>query len=366
MISYLEIDLQLFADEKKEPATPRRRQMAREKGQIFISQDLTSAVSILLTVLTLRFSLRFSAGVLAKKSSQIWSLAPPGDPTFGWAHKVVNDVVITFLLAALPVMAAALVFGVSMSLLQVGFLVKPALILPDLKRLNPLEGLKRIFSRRTLQSLVKSFAKIGLVGLVAWNTVKSVWPQISALVVSNLSQSVAIVSDTIGKLLINSSILLIVIGVLDYVYQWWEYEKSLRMTHQEIKEEMKDTEGKPEVRQAIRQRQRQIAMRRMMQDVPSADVVLVNPTHYAVALRYRLEEDPAPVVVAKGLNQVALRIRAIAEENSVYVMEDPSLAQALYHAVDIGQLIPEELYQAVAEVLAYVYRLSGKMPLEGT
>lgn len=366
MISYSEIDLQLFAEEKKEPATPRRRQMAREKGQIFMSQDLTSAVSIFFAVLALKFSLKFTAGVLAKKSSQIWSFSSPGNPTFGWAHKAMNDVVITFLLATFPVMAAALVFGVSTSVLQVGFSVKPALLLPNLKRLNPLEGLKRIFSRRALQSLVKSLAKICLVGLVAWNTVKPVWPQIAALIVSDLSQSVAIVYETIGKLLINSSILLILIGVLDYAYQWWEYEKSLRMTHQEIREEMKDTEGKPEVRQAIRQRQRQIAMSRMMQDVPSANVVLVNPTHYAVALRYRVEEDPAPVVVAKGLNQVALRIRAIAEENSVFVMEDPSLAQALYHAVDVGQLIPEKLYQAVAEVLAYVYRLSGKMPLEGT
>ena len=143
-----------------------------------------------------------------------------------------------------------------------------------------------------------------------------------------------------------------------------EYEKSLRMTLQEIKEEVKDTEGKPEVRQAIRRRQRQISMRRMMQDVPTADVVLTNPTHYAVALKYNMEEDNAPKVVAKGLDELALRIRALAEENKVHIVEDPPLAQALYRAVDVGEELPEELYQAVAQVLAYVYRLSGRMPLE--
>ncbi|HHY11834.1 MAG TPA: flagellar biosynthesis protein FlhB [Firmicutes bacterium] len=366
MTLYREVDLQLFAEEKSQPATPRRRQLARERGQVFSSQDLTSAVSILFAVLTLKFTLKFSAGVVAQKSSQIWASMPSGAPGIGWAANAMKDVMATFFLAGFPVMAAAVVFGVGTSLLQVGFMAKPGLLLPDVNRLNPLEGFKRIFSRRSLQALFKSLAKTLLIGLVAWNTAKSVWPQLSALVITDLAQSVSIVAQSVSNILVNSSILLIFIGVLDYVYQWWEYEKSLRMTYQEVKEEIKDTEGKPEVRQAIRQRQRQISMRRMMQDVPSADVVLINPTHYAVALKYSMEEDAAPKVVAKGLNELALRIRAIAEENRVYVFEDPPLAQALYHAVDIGEMIPEELYQAVAQVLAYVYRLSGMMPMEGT
>ncbi len=365
MTSYTEIDLQLFSDEKKEPATPRRRQMARDKGQVFSSQDLTSAVSIFCAVIALKLSLKFSTGLITRKSSEIWSASIPPEPSIEWASKAMADVLLTFGLASLPVMAAATVFGIGASVLQVGFSANPNLLLPDFKRLNPLEGFKRIFSRRSLQALGRSIAKILLVSMVTWRTIKSVWPQLSALMIADLPQSTAIVARAIERILINSSIALIAIGALDYVYQWWEYEKSLMMSHQEIKEEMKDTEGKPEVRQAIRQRQRRIAMRRMMQEVPSADVVLVNPTHYAVALKYDMEQDPAPKVVAKGLDNLALRIRALAEESNVYIMEDPPLAQALYRAADIGDLIPEDLYQAVAQVLAYVYQVSGRAPVEG-
>jgi len=365
MTSIWDIDLQLFAQEKEHPATSRRRQLARERGQVFSSQDLTSAVSILFAVLALRFTLKFSVEVVAEKASQIWAAGPTGAPTIGWALSAIRDVMITWLLAVFPVMAAALVFGAGTSMLQVGFMVKPQLLAPDINRLNPLEGLKRIFSRRSLQMLLKSLAKVLLIGSVVWSTVKAEWSQLSALMIAGLGHSVSTVRQIVGRILLNSSVLLVGIGVVDYVYQWWEYEKSLRMSLQEIKEELKDTEGKPEVRQAIRRRQRQIAMRRMMQEVPTADVVVTNPTHYAVALRYKMEEDNAPKVVAKGLDEIALRIRAIAEENKVDVVEDPPLAQALYHAVDIGEEIPEELYQAVAQVLAYVYRLSGRMPMEG-
>jgi flagellar biosynthetic protein FlhB len=366
MTGYFEIDLQLFSEERKESATPRRRQMAREKGQIFFSQDLASSVSIFFAVLTLKYSLKFSTAFLARKSAEIWMSSAPPNPGMEWASKAVKDVAITFMLATLPVMAASTVFGITASVLQVGFSAKPALLLPDFKRLNPLEGFKRIFSRRSLQALCRSLAKIFLVGLLTWNTVKSIWPQLSFLMVTDLARSVSVIIGSIEKVLINSSILLMGIGVLDYGYQWWEYEKSLMMTGQEVKEEMKDTEGKPEVRQAIRQRQRRVAMGRMMQDVPSADVVLVNPTHYAVALKYNIDEDVAPKVVAKGLNELALRIRALAEENSVCIMEDPPLTQALYRAVEVGDVVPEELYQAVAQVLAYVYRVSGKVAVEGT
>jgi flagellar biosynthetic protein FlhB len=365
MISHWEIDLQLFAEEKEHPATPRRRQLARERGQVFSSQDLTSAVSILFAVLTLKYTMTFSTRVVAEKASQIWASKPTGAPTIGWASAAMKDVLIAWILAIFPVMAAALVFGAGTSMLQVGFMVRPQLLAPDLKRLNPIEGFKRIFSRRSLQALLKSLAKVLLIGLVVWNTVKSEWAQLSALMITDLTHSVSTVKQLVETMLLNSSVMLVAIGVADYVYQWWEHEKSLRMTLQEMKEEVKDTEGKPEVRQAIRRRQRQISMRRMMQDVPTADVVLTNPTHYAVALKYNMEEDNAPKVVAKGLDELALRIRALAEENKVHIVEDPPLAQALYRAVDVGEEIPEELYQAVAQVLAYVYRLSGRMPLEG-
>ncbi|MBP8613384.1 MAG: flagellar biosynthesis protein FlhB [Firmicutes bacterium] len=365
MITNIDMDLQLFSAEKKEPATPKRRQMAKEKGQVFSSQDLTAAISILCATFALKYSVRLSAEIIGKKATQIWAYYPASPWGIEWACKALNDVVITLILASLPVMAVALVFGMVASIFQVGFSFRTNLILPDFKRLNPLEGFKRIFSKRSLEGLAKSILKIVLVGLVGWNTLKDVWPQLAGLLVADLPQSVKIVSTSIESVLINSSILLVSIGVVDYAYEWWEFEKSIMMTRQEIIEEFKDTEGKPEVKQALRQRQRRIAMSRMMQDVPSADVVLVNPTHYAVALRYDMNKDAAPKVVAKGINQVAFRIRRVAEENDVFVVEDPTLTQSIYWAVDIGEMIPKELYEAVAQVLAYVYHVSGKLDAEG-
>jgi flagellar biosynthetic protein FlhB len=176
---------------------------------------------------------------------------------------------------------------------------------------------------------------------------------------------VEITGTTLDRLVMNCSVFLIAAGGLDYLYQWWENERSLMMTEKEVRDEARDADIKPEVKSAIRSRQRQIARKRMMQDVPKADVVVVNPTHYAVALKYDAAEGPAPVVVAKGLDDLALRIRKIAEEAGVQVVQNPPLARALYRAADVGEMIPEELYKAVAEVLAYVYRVSGRMPGEG-
>ena len=365
MTTYMDIDLQLFSAEKKEPATPKRRQMAKEKGQVFASQDLTSAISMLCAAFALKYSTRFSAEIIGKKAAQIWAYYPGSPWGIEWACKALNDAVITLILASLPIMTAALVFGTMTSMFQVGFSFRTNMILPDFKRLNPLEGFKRIFSKRSLEGLAKSILKIVLVGLVGWNTLKDIWPQLAGLLVVDLPQSVNIVWTSIENILINSSILLVLIGVVDYLFEWWEFEKSIMMTRQEIIEEFKDTEGKPEVKQAIRQRQRRIAMNRMMQDVPSADVVLVNPTHYAVALRYDMAKDAAPKVVAKGTDQVAFRIRSVAEQSDVFVFEDPVLTQSIYWAVDIGEMIPEELYEAVAQVLAYVYHVSGKLDAEG-
>ncbi|HHW18196.1 MAG TPA: flagellar biosynthesis protein FlhB [Firmicutes bacterium] len=366
MTDYLELDLQLFAEDKKEPATPRRRQMAREKGQIFSSQDLVSAVSVFFAVIALRLGFQHTSDLIAKRSVEIWSSLPPPEPTIGWAVAVLRDVFGLAATASAPVVAAAALFAFGASVAQVGLNFRPALLAPDLARINPLAGMARLFSRRSLETCLRSLVKVAIVSFLAWNTLRRVWPELSALVIRDLVSSLGLIKEVLEKVLLNCSVFLVFTGILDYVYQWWEYEKSLMMTPREIKDEMKDTEGKPEVKAAIRSRQRQLARRRMMQEVPKADVVVVNPTHYAVALRYKIESDPAPVVVAKGLDDLALRIRRIAEESGVYVVEDPPLAQALYRAADVGEMIPEELYQAVAEVLAYVYRLSGKTPLEGS
>lgn len=358
-------DLQLFAEDKKEPATPRRRQLAREKGQRFSSQELVSAISLLVALMVLKFSFSHISKLVAKKSVEMWSYIPPPDPSCDWALLIIRDVLVFVGIIVLPIMAATCVSGIGASVFQVGFNIRSRRLVPDFKRLNPVDGIARLFSRRSLVACLKAIVKTVIVGLVAWKALKNVWPEVSLLVIKEISFSVELVRKTLEKILLNCGIFLLFTGFLDYAYQWWEYEKSLMMTPREVKEEIKDTEGKPEIRSAIRARQRQIARRRMMQNVPSADVVIVNPTHYAVALKYDMDTDPAPVIVAKGLDHLALRIRKIAEENGIYVVQDPPLARALYRAGDVGEMIPEELYQAVAEVLAYVYRLSGKSPLEG-
>lgn len=359
------IDLQLFSTEKREPATPRRRQMARERGQVSLSQDLASAAGFFAAVMALRYTLLPMARFITARAQAIWAASLPVEPSIGWAMSVVRSVFIYAALACAPVMAAALVFGAGAYGVQTGFAFRSNLLVPNFSRLNPATGLVRLFSRRALVDCLKSLLKVALVGMLTWAALKSALPQMSSLLVRGMSNSLEITRTTVDKLVMNCSVFLVGAGVLDYVYQWWENEKSLMMTTKELRDELRDNEVKPEVKSAIRARQRQMAKRRMMQDVPSADVVVVNPTHFAVALKYDAAESPAPVVVAKGMDDIALRIRGIAEEAGVRVVENPPLAKALYRAAEVGEMVPGELYKAVAEVLAYVYRVSGKLPGEG-
>lgn len=359
------IDLEMFSSEKREPATPRRRQMAREKGQVSFSQDLASAAGFFAAALALRYSVLPVCRFVIARAQAIWSAALPTEPTVGWAMAVVRSVFIYAGIATAPVAAAALVFGAGASAVQMGFSFRGNLIAPSWSRVNPATGLVRLFSRRALVDCLKSLLKVTLVAALTWSALRTVLPQLSSLLVRGLSNSMEVTTATLDKVVMNCSVFLVGVGVLDYVYQWWENEKSLMMTIKELKDEIRDGEVKPEIKSAIRSRQRQLARRRMMQDVPRADVVVINPTHYAVALKYDISECPAPVVLAKGLDDVALRIRKIAEEAGVKVVANPPLARALYRAADIGEMIPEGMYKAVAEVLAYVYRVSGKVPGEG-
>ncbi len=358
------IDLQLFSTERNEPATPRRRQMAREKGQIALSQDLTSAAGFFAAVLALRYSFGLTSKFIIARSQAIWAAPLPGEPTVGWAMAVLRSIFMYAALACLPVVLAALLLGVGLAAVQGGRQMHMNLVAPDFGRLNPFRGLTRLFSTRSLADCFRSLLKVGLVALLTWSALKGLLPQVSSLLVRGLSNSVEITITTIEKLLMNCGVFLVGAGVLDYIYQWWEHEKSLRMSQRELRDELRDAEVKPEVKSAIRARQRQMARMRMMQEVPKADVVVVNPTHYAVALKYDLAEKPAPVVVAKGVDDVALRIRKIAEEAKVKVVENPPLARGLYKAAEVGEMIPPEMYKAVAEVLAYVYRVTGRAPKE--
>ncbi|MFO7154830.1 MAG: flagellar biosynthesis protein FlhB, partial [Caldicoprobacter oshimai] len=250
--------------------------------------------------------------------------------------------------------------GLAINYWQVGFIFTTRPVMPNLSRINPLEGLKRIFSKRTLVELLKSLLKLALVIFISYKEFMADMEFLAQLAKWDIKNSFIVVGDMVFNIGIKMAVVFLVLAVFDYFYQWWEYEKSLRMTKQELKDEYKEVEGHPLIRSRIRERQRQIGLRRMMQEIPKADVVVTNPVHFAVALRYDPKEHDAPVVVAKGQDYLALKIKEIAKKHGVYIVENKPLAQMLYKSTEIGQAIPPELFRAVAEVLAFVYSMKGK------
>jgi flagellar biosynthetic protein FlhB len=261
-----------------------------------------------------------------------------------------------------PFLIIALVFGILGSYFQIGFLFTLEPIRPKFSHINPINGLKRIFSSRSLFELVKSITKVIIVAWVAWSSIQGEFLNLTKLMALDLGQIVLYTLGSSVDIGIKICLALLAVSAADYFFQWRKYEKDIRMTKQEVKEEYKQLEGNPEIRSRIRQKQREISMRRMLSEVPKADVVITNPTHFAVAIRYEPQKKPAPYVVAKGADYLAERIKEIARKSRVEIVENKPLAQALYQSVDIGDVIPPELYRAVAEVLAFVYNLQGKNP----
>lgn len=354
------MDLQLFAGAKTEAPTPKRRREARERGQVFQSVELTSALILLMAFAALRLA---SGGIYAGFPEYLRSLwggpAPTGDWTVAEVHHMTATALGWGVRLALPVGAAALVAALGGTLAQVGFNFTFRPLTPRLDRLDPTQGFKRIASKRSLVELAKAVLRLSLVGTVTYLTIRGHGDLISDLAGMELTAGLAAMTGLTMEILWRSSVVLLVLAGGDYFYQRWEYDQSLKMSKQEVKEEFKQTEGDPQVRGRIRERQRAMARKRMLADVPKAQVVIVNPTHYAVALRYKLDELDAPQVVASGKGHLALKIKEVAEQHGVPVMEDPPLARTLYTTVKVGQYIPEELYQSVAEVLAFVWKLKG-------
>ena len=220
-----------------------------------------------------------------------------------------------------------------------------------------------MFSTRSLFELLKSIVKVIIIGWIAWNSIQAEFINLTKLMDLSIGQIAAYLADTVLGIGIKICFALLVIAGVDYFFQWRKYEKDIRMSKQEIKEEYKQMEGNPEIKSRIKQKQREISMRRMLKDIPKADVVITNPTHYAVAIKYEPDKMPAPYVLAKGVDYMAQRIKEIAKDNNVHMTENVPLAQALYNTVEIGEAVPPELYKAVAEVLAFVYSLEGKQPV---
>lgn len=322
--------------------------------------ELVSAATLLTAVVVLKAAAPFMSGTLLTFAQATWE----GGAQQSWAESDVHQLILRFMLTAAmivaPIALITMVAGVAANLLQVGFLFTLHPVTPDFNKINPASGFKRIFSRRAVAELVKSIAKVTIVGFVAYTAIRDEIVTFPTLIGRAPIQVVGIVAEMVSTVLLRVGLSMLVLALLDFMYQRWEFEQSLRMTKQEVKDEMKQTEGNPEIKSRIRQKQREMARRRMMQDVTKADVVVTNPTHYAVALEYKQGVMEAPRVLAKGQGFLALRIREIAAEAGVPVVENPPVARQIFRLADVGQTIPADLYQSVAEILALVYRLKEK------
>jgi len=355
----IRMDLQFFAGEKTEKATPQKKRESRKKGQVAKSGELPSSIIFLLMFILFYMLGPYLSEHIIGMYQNILTSYLTWDVTADNVRLLFLQLLSDMLWVIIPIFLIALVGGISGNLVQIGFLFTGEPIQLKLERLNPLEGAKKIFSKRALFELLKSLLKIFLVGYVAFSTIIAERKILFSLFQYSLTDILTFVGQLFLKIGIKTSILLIVLAIMDYLYQKFDYEKNLRMSKQDIKDEHKKSEGDPLIKGKIKEKQRQMAMGRMMQAIPDADVVITNPTHFAVVIKYNPEEMQAPMLVAKGMDYIALKIKEVAKEHDVVTIENKWLARNLYFQVDIEEPIPTELFHAVAEVLAYVYRIKG-------
>ena len=367
----LEYSLTLFAEgqggEKTEPATAKKLSDARKEGQVAKSKEVANCLGLLAVFLVLKFMISYIGGGLKDVFGTVYneiaeySIFWHGEPPVHTSVGLVKDAILTVITIILPMIIIGFVIAFFSDLIQVRWAPTSKPLQPKLSKLNPVNGFKRIFSMNSLVELVKSIAKIALILVIAYNFVRKNYLIIYSLYNLDLMQAISKIGGLVTTLGILISAIYIVIAGADFAYQKFKFSKDMKMTKQEVKEEFKQAEGDPLIKGKIRQKMQEASRRRMMQNLPKADVVITNPTHYAVAIRYEPSEADAPIVLAKGEGHLAQRIKDVARENKIQVVENKPLARMLYHNVEIGQAVPPELYQAVAEVLAFVYHLQGKV-----
>ncbi len=352
--------LQFFAEEKTEAATPRKRQKTREEGQVAKSQDLSASVVLISGLLALYSLAVFMWTRMTNMLQTIMRhLSSDMLREAGWWILPTETALHTFFSCWLPLGLLTAVAAAAIMVYQVGFKVATKPLIPKPDRFNPVSGLKKIASMRTLVELLKGILKALILLGMLFFMLRNERDLLVSVMLYPAEQGVELILGRIWGLALRMAVVLFIIAIVDYGYQKWEFEKSIKMSKQEIKEEYKQMEGDPLIKRKIRQKQRELAMGRMMSDVPKADVVVTNPTHIAIAIQYDSETMPAPIVVAKGEGFIAEKIREIAAEHKIPIVENKPLARSLLAAAEIGEEIPQDLYRAVAEVLAFVYRLKG-------
>ncbi|MGG1661403.1 flagellar biosynthesis protein FlhB [Brevibacillus sp. NRS-1366] len=355
------VDLQYFSGEKTEKATPKKKQDARKKGQVAKSQDLSASIALtafFFLLMMLGSSMLGTFQNLMRESLITYTSWQVNEENL---RLMVIQIAFEAVKIVGPILGLSFLVAFAVNYMQVGWHVSAEPLQMKLEKLDPIKGAKRIFSLRSLVELFKSLLKISAGIYVAYTILWNTKEQVVQLSLKSLGNVLSFTAGEVAKLGIYLGLLLFILAVLDYAYQRYEHEKNLRMSKQDLKDEHKQAEGDPLIKGKIRERQRSMAIRRMMQELPKADVIITNPTHFAVAIRYDASAMSAPTVVAKGQDYLALKIREVAKKHRIVTMENKPLARALYSQVDIGQQIPEELFKAVAEVLAYVYKLQGKV-----
>lgn len=350
--------------EKTEKATPKKRRDERKKGNVMMSRDVVAVVTLFASYVALRFGLPIIADSLTYITKYFLGLI--GSLPTGGVNAIMPDITSESVMAltrsvALPLMATAFATIIA-TFAQTRLLVSFESIKPKFSKLNPLEGIKKLVSLKSAIEVIKSTIKITVLLVLIYMFVRDSIVHFTQLLHADITVSATDIKYMALNLLLQVGMAFIVVSFFDYLYQWWDFERQLKMTKQEVKEEYKQIEGDPQIKAKIKEAQRKMSQSRMMQAVPEADVVIRNPTHFAVALRYKPQKDLAPIVVAKGQDELALRIVKVAEENGVAVMENRPLARALYADSEIGMPIPYEHYGAVAEVLVYIYKLNNKLP----
>ncbi len=369
----LPYNLQFFGDgpggEKTEAPTEKRISDTRKKGQVAKSQELASSFELIGIFLMLRLFGTLTKNRFLEVFNWAWGdavdqmmLSDRGGVTTEGAMQLFATSTYEFVMAVLPYFIGGFLIAFLSNALQFKFQISTEPLKPSLDKFNPIEGFKRMFNVQALFRLLLSIVKIVLIGAIAYSVLAGHINEIFILYEMPLMQAVSLVLDIVIDLGLRISLVYLIVGFADFFFQRWKFNQNLKMTKQEVKDEFKDQEGDPEIKGKQRQRMREASQRRMMKNVPQADVVITNPTHIAVAIQYEAEKGGAPVVVAKGEEYLAQRIKETAKENDVPIIENKPLARAIYTTVDIDQEIPPELYKAVAEVLAMVYQMKRKTP----
>ncbi|WP_250278435.1 flagellar biosynthesis protein FlhB [[Clostridium] colinum] len=358
---YININLKFFSGEKTEKPTPKRKQKARSEGQVAISKEIATAITLILGFLSLKILGKFMYKQIASVMNFNFTLIQDADKIISEDYLLDFFIYITLrcIIIAGPICIVTMFVGIVTNILQVGWHPTTKPLKPKFDAFNPANGFKRLFSFKQIVEAFISIIKIIFLGIVIYTAIKGKSHQLTNIVYMDLFSAVIYICNLCIDIGLRVGYFFIIIAILDFVYQRYSHNKKLRMSKQDIKDEYKQTEGDPVIKGKIRQKMRESALKRMMQEVPGADVVITNPTHFAVAIKYDREKEGAPVVLAKGVDHLAQKIKNVAKENKVEIVENKPLARALYSTVDVGKEIPPELYQAVAEVLAFVYKLKN-------